>query len=185
MSFSTYETKIEGVRIIRGKLLEDARGNFEECFHYGKFLEQNLPISWLQHNVSRNFGNVLRGLHIQREKAQGKLVRCVHGTIYDVWVDLRRDSPTFKKWETITLSSANAEAVYLPPGLAHGFFVMSKVAVVDYLCSTLYDPATDGGIRYNDPDLAITWPIDDEISPLVSAKDMALPTLAEYLESLG
>lgn len=181
MNFKAFPTKVEGVRIINSSVFEDSRGFFETAFHVEQFKELGLPTEFPQDNISTSFQGALRGMHIQRENPQGKLIRCVSGVIWDVWVDLRPDSPTFKKWECLSLRSTASTSVYLPPGLAHGFFCVTPVATVHYKCTTLYDKESDGGIIWNDPETAIKWPFDSEFTPLISGKDANLPTMAEYL----
>ncbi len=178
-------TSIEGVRIIQKPLFRDNRGTFQEVFNRRDFEAAGLPTEFPQDNVSESYGGVLRGLHIQRENPQGKLVRCLYGQLWDVWVDLRQGSPTLGHWECITLGAhpETAEAVYIPPGLAHGFLCLTDVAILHYKCTTLYDKASDGGVHWNCPEIGIDWP-DLGGLPTVSAKDQSLPRLSAYLEQL-
>lgn len=182
MKFKAFPTPIEGVKIIVGTRHEDDRGSFEETFNSVDFADLGLPTEFPQDNTSLSFMGTLRGLHIQRGAPQGKLVRCVWGSIFDVWVDLRPDSKTFKKWGSIQLSNHQPEAIWLPPGLAHGFFTMSNYAVVNYKCSTVFDKASDGGIFWGDKEIGIEWPFPEDFVPNVSAKDANLPSIAEYLK---
>ena len=181
----TFDTKISGVKLIKSDSNEDDRGFFQEAWHKDKFEALGLPIEWPQDNVSTSFHGVIRGLHIQKGTPQGKLIRCLFGVVWDVWVDLRKESPTFKKWEAITLNYLSHEAIYLPPGLAHGFLAIQHPSVVAYKCTTVYDKESDGGIRWDDPELAIEWPLAEGLVPIVSVKDTRLPTLDEYLKTLG
>lgn len=183
------ETPFPGVKIIKCEkdqdLFIDERGQLEIAVKAERFKEAGLPTEWAQQNVSQTYMGVIRGLHIQKNNPQGKLLKCLAGTVQDVWVDLRRDSPTFKQWGTYQLNMAEPESLYLPPGLAHGFLTLTTFSVMHYLCTTPHDKASDSGIRYNDPQLNVLWAVEDGISPIVSAKDMNLPSLDEYLESLG
>lgn len=184
MKIETFSTKIEGVRIIKSDHFIDDRGAFFESYNIDEFSAHGLPNQWSQENVSYSHKGVLRGLHIQKNNPQGKLIRCLGGIIWDCWVDLRVDSPTKGKWESISLGGQNIEAVYIPPGLAHGFFVPSSFALVHYMCTTVYDKESDGGIRWDDSDVSIEWPFPKDFIPLLSPKDANLPTLDEYMESL-
>ncbi len=179
----TFPTTIEGVQIIHQSFFTDHRGGFQQMFHPEEFKAAGLPEAFYQENISWSHRSVLRGLHIQRDNPQGKLIRCTTGRIQDVWVDVRKGSPTFGKYETIQLHpqwEGFTEAVYLPPGLAHGFLVLSEVAVIQYNCTTPYDKASDGGINWADPALGIEWQIEAGFTPILSDKDRALPTLADW-----
>lgn len=184
LEFELFPTKVEGVRIIKNKRFDDDRGSFEVSFGKQQFEALGLPTEWVQDNVSLSYQGVLRGMHIQTKNPQAKLIRCVMGGVWDCWVDLRPESKTFKKWGSLPLVDHKPEAIYLPPGLAHGFFCMSRFAVVQYKCTTLYDKESDGGIYYKDKEIGIEWPYPYEMDPLVSPKDDNLPSVAEYLEQL-
>lgn len=179
------ETPFPGVKIIRADQFIDERGHLEIQMKKEDYEKAGLPTEWVQQNVSHSFQNVIRGMHMQRNNPQGKLIKCVAGTIQDAWVDLRPDSPTFKRWGTYQLSMADPEALYLPPGIAHGFLTISSFSVVHYLCNTAYDKDSDGGIRWDDPGVGIIWAMETGTVPMVSAKDKALPTMDEFLKSLG
>ena len=171
---------VPDVLLLEGVSYSDPRGRFLESWNEAACQDTQLPHHWPQDNVSHSHHGVLRGLHIQRRNPQGKLVRCLVGSIYDVAVDLRPDSPTRGRWVGTVLSDRSVEtALWVPPGFAHGFQVISRDAVVLYKCSTLYDKDSDGGVCWKDPALAITWPEPEKA--IVSAKDSALPSLKDYL----
>ena len=177
MSFSFKWLSIADVIRIEPDVYPDERGWFKESYLEEEFATQGIG-PFVQDNVSFSSHGVLRGLHFQLPpKAQGKLVQCLSGEIWDVAVDIRSESPTFGKWVAEHLSAENHHMLWLPPGFAHGFIVLSEEALVMYKVTAPYDPELDHGIRWNDPDLAIRWPIS---SPLVSPKDTALPSLREW-----
>lgn len=184
MNLQAFDTKIQGVKLIKSDVHQDDRGAFFESFNYSAFLENDLPGVFMQGNVSYSHKGVLRGMHIQKSNPQGKLIRCLGGVIWDCWVDLRKDSPTLGKWESVSLGGESIEAVYIPPGLAHGFFVASQFALVHYMCTTLYDKESDGGIKWDDPKVGIEWPFPNDLNPMISGKDANLPTMDEYMETL-
>lgn len=167
---------LEGVVLVEPRVFGDERGFFLETFRADRYEESLLQGSqrFVQDNHSRSRRGVLRGLHFQTRRPQGKLLRCVAGEVYDVAVDVRPDSPQFGQWVGVTLSAENKHQLYVPPGFAHGFQVVSDSADVEYKCTDYYDPEGEGGVRWDDPELAIPWPLPD---PLVSAKDRELPTL--------
>lgn len=167
------ETGIEGLIVVEPTVFGDERGFFMETYHQAKFAEAGIKLPFVQLNHARSVKNTLRGLHFQSPNAQGKLVRCLFGEIYDVGVDIRRGSPTFGKWFGINLSAENKLQLYVPPDFAHGYCVISDFAEVMYSCTDLYAPQNEGGIIWNDPDLAIPWPTTD---PLLSQKDRKNPT---------
>jgi dTDP-4-dehydrorhamnose 3,5-epimerase len=173
-------TSIEGLVAIEPTIFEDARGYFMESFKQSWFDEHVAPITFVQDNESKSTRGVLRGLHFQEgEFAQAKLVRVLQGEVLDVAVDLRPDSKTFGKYETILLSEANKKQFFIPRGFAHGFVVLSETAVFAYKVDNVYSKAHEGGILYNDPALGIDWQIPfSEI--LLSEKDAILPTLKEW-----
>jgi dTDP-4-dehydrorhamnose 3,5-epimerase len=167
-----------GVKIIELTVHRDSRGFFVERFQEERFQQHGLPTRYVQDNHSRSTPGILRGLHYQSRPAQGKLVGVLRGTIWDVTVDLRPDSPTFGKSSGVELSDRNATLLWVPAGFAHGFCVMGdEPADVLYKVDTLYNPKTEGGIVWNDPELGIRWP---HPSPIVSARDQALPTFSSY-----
>jgi dTDP-4-dehydrorhamnose 3,5-epimerase len=171
----TIPTALEGVLIVEPEVYRDNRGFFLETYHAEKYRACGLPATFVQDNHSSSVARTLRGLHLQRRRMPGKLVRVIRGAILDVAVDVRRGSPTFGRSVTVTLSG------YIPPGFAHGFYVLSDSAEVEYKCTAAYDPAAEIGIVWNDPDLAIAWP---DPAPVLSAKDAALPPLVEVMERL-
>lgn len=165
-------TAIADVVIIEPKVFGDERGFFLETFQAERYAEMagiNLP--FVQDNHSRSGKNVLRGLHFQKTKPQGKLVRVVRGEVFDVAVDIRKDSPTYGKWAGVLVSEENKRQFWIPPGLAHGFVVLSDIADFEYKCTDYYDPSDEGALIWNDPDIAIDWPAG--IEPILSAKDHA------------
>ena len=174
------ETPLSGVLLIEPRVFEDERGFFMETFNADDFANAGLPVTFVQDNHSRSSQNVLRGLHYQYPQWQGKLVRTILGEIFDVAVDIRRDSPTFGEWYGATLTDTNKQQLYIPPGFAHGFCVMSEFADVVYKCTTLYKPSDDAAVRWNDPEVGIDWPIEN---PLVSPKDAAAQTLQDVVVS--
>ena len=163
------ESGIKGVFIIEPDVYKDDRGFFMETFHierYRKLLGMNLD--FVQDNISRSSRNVLRGMHFQRNYPQGKIVKASRGEILDVIVDLRKDSPTYGTWESFKLSEQNKLQVWIPPGLAHGFLVMSDSADFEYKCTEYYHPEDQNCLMWNDPEVAIDWPIND---PILSEND--------------
>lgn len=170
------ETDLPGVVIIEPKVFGDERGYFFESFHAPRFAEHGIAIDIRQSNVSRSAHGVLRGLHYQWPNPQGKLVQVLEGEVYDVAVDIRRGSPTFGRWAACVLSAENRRLFWVPEGFAHGFAVTSDHAIFCYHCTAVYDPSADAGVRWNDGDIGIDWPI---AQPQLSAKDMAAPFLSD------
>lgn len=171
-------TELPGVLIIESPVYRDARGFFTEVFHRERFLELGLPESFVQDNHSRSSFNVIRGLHYQLERPQGKLVCPAHGIIFDVAVDLRRSSPNFAKWVGVTLDAGDGRSMWIPPGFAHGFVVLSDFADVTYMCTAPYHAASNRAIRWDDPDLGIRWPVPYGVAPILSEADANAPLLA-------
>ena len=170
-------SKIPDVKILVPKKFNDKRGFFYESFNEKEFLEIiGKKIIFVQDNHSSSSRGVLRGLHFQKNKPQGKLVRVVRGEVFDVAVDLRQGSPTFGQWESIILSEKNKLQFWVPPGFAHGFVVISDIADFEYKCTDYYDPSDEGSLFWNDPHLNIPWPID---TPKLSEKDANAPLLAD------
>lgn len=161
-------TPIAGVVVIEPRVFEDTRGFFMETFNARSFAEAGLPDNFVQDNHSRSAGGTLRGLHYQIEHPQGKLVRCIRGEIFDVAVDLRQDSPTLGRWFGCLLSEANRQQIYLPPGMAHGFYAISDVVEITYKCTDLYYPQHERTVLWSDPTIGIQWPGE---KPLLSEKD--------------
>ena len=174
-------TDIDGVIVFEPKVFGDARGFFLETYHADKYLGAGIPGPFVQDNQSRSPRGVLRGLHWQEAPhAQGKLVRVSRGAVFDVAVDIRRGSPTFGRWFGIELNDANQRQLWIAPGLAHGFLVMSDSADFLYKASAYYAPQEEGAVRWDDPDLAIAWP-DTGGPPQLSAKDAVAPSLREAI----
>lgn len=169
------ETRLEGPILIESVVHGDDRGFFQETYRHNAFAEIGIHEDWVQHNHSRSRHGVLRGMHFQTGMA--KLVRCVRGSILDVVVDIRPESPAFGRWEAFPLDDENHCQLYCPERFAHGFCVLSDVADVVYLCSTYHVPEHEGGFRWDDPDVAIDWPSGIEFE--TSARDRQAPTLAE------
>ncbi len=164
------KTKVEGALIIEPKVFGDERGFFLESFQEKRYQELcGITDHFVQDNHSRSSKNVLRGLHFQKSKPQGKLVRVVRGEVFDVAVDIRKDSPTYGQWAGVLLSEENKKQFWVPPGLAHGFVVLSDVADFEYKCTDYYDPTDEGCLIWNDPTVAIEWP--SGIAPILSEKD--------------
>ncbi len=180
MPFEFKHLEIPDVVLIKPRVFEDERGFFMETYKKSEFEKAGIKGDFIQDNHSRSKYGVLRGLHFQREPyAQAKIVRAVRGVIYDVAVDLRRDSPTFGKWVGVILSGYNKWQLYIPRGFAHGFVVLSDVAEVVYKVDNVYAPDYEGGIIWNDPEIGIDWPVDE---PIVSEKDRKWPTLRKAIE---
>jgi len=175
-------SRLKDCVIIEPKVFGDHRGFFLETFQAARYEEQaGINLAFVQDNHSRSAQGVLRGLHFQVSKPQGKLVRVVRGEVFDVAVDLRRESPTFGQWEGVYLSEDNKRQFWVPPGFAHGFVVVSDVADFEYKCTDYYDPTDEGAIRWDDPELAIEWPEGIELK--LSEKDANAPTFREFCES--
>lgn len=177
------KTDIDGVLIIEPRVFNDARGYFFESYNQQEFNEKVGPVNFIQDNESRSQYGVLRGLHFQKgEHSQAKLVRVVRGKVYDVAVDLRKSSPTFGKYVGVELTEDNHRQFFIPRGFAHGFAVMSETAVFQYKCDNFYAPQSEGAIMWNDPDLAIDWPVPAG-KVILSEKDRHHPLLkdSDYL----
>lgn len=174
------ETKLPGVVIIEPKVFGDARGFFLETFQAERYKEMaGIELPFVQDNHSRSTRGVLRGLHFQLTKPQGKLVRVVRGEVLDVAVDVNPASATFGQHEAVILSEDNHRQFWVPPGYAHGFVVLSDVADFEYKCTDYYDPSDEGGVIWNDPEIGIDWKI---ANPKLSDKDKLLPSLAQLRE---
>lgn len=174
-------TELPGVILVEPDVHGDSRGFFLETYHERKYREGGITPRFVQDNHSRSVARTLRGLHAQLRQPQGKLVRALEGEIFDVAVDIRRGSPSFGRWLGVRLSADNFRQLYIPPGFAHGFCVLTAAAQVEYKCTALYDREDEIGVAWNDPDLAIAWPVPD---PILSPKDAAAPRLAEILDRL-
>ena len=171
------KTKLHDCVITEPKVFGDERGFFLETFQAERYIElAGITLPFVQDNHSRSSKAVLRGLHYQKAKPQGKLVRVVRGEVYDVAVDIRQGSPTFGQWEGVVLSEANKRQFWVPPGFAHGFVVLSATADFEYKCTDYYDPSDEGSILWSDPDLDIPWPI---ATPILSNKDACADRLVD------
>ena len=170
-------SKLKGCVIIEPRVFGDDRGFFLETFQAVRYeQEAGIDLPFVQDNHSRSARGVLRGLHFQKTKPQGKLVRVVRGEVYDVAVDIRKGSPTFGEWEGVTLSGDNKKQFWVPPGFAHGFVVLSDTADFEYKCTDYYDPSDEGSILWSDADLNIPWPI---ANPVLSTKDECAKRLVD------
>ncbi|HYV43812.1 MAG TPA: dTDP-4-dehydrorhamnose 3,5-epimerase [Myxococcaceae bacterium] len=169
-------TELPGVLIVEPKVHGDARGFFFEAYHQQRYADAGIPGPFVQDNVSRSARGILRGLHYQQPRAQGKLMSALAGRIWDVAVDVRRGSATFGKWVGVELSEDNRRQLWVPPGFAHGFCVLSDSADVAYKCTDFYSPEHEHTILWNDPQLAIPWPVEQ---PKLSPKDLAGKALAD------
>jgi dTDP-4-dehydrorhamnose 3,5-epimerase len=169
---------IPDVVIVEPKVFGDARGSFMETWESAKFAAAGIDVPFVQDNHSISGRAVLRGLHYQLRHTQGKLVRVAVGEVYDVAVDMRRSSPTFGKYVGETLSAENKRMLWVPPGFAHGFFVLSERAEFLYKCTDYYDPASERSVLWSDPQLGIAWPRSPDLEPIVSPKDSAAPAFA-------
>lgn len=173
------ETALAGVLIIEPKVFGDQRGFFLETFQTERYREMGITLPFVQDNHSRSQHGVLRGLHFQRTRPQGKLVSVSRGSVYDVAVDINLESPTCGQYVGVELNDENHRQFWVPPGYAHGFCVLSDTADFQYKCTELYFPDDEGGLIWNDPEINIPWPIE---APKLSAKDQANPTLRQLLE---
>ncbi len=177
------ETKLAGVLILEPDVYPDARGFFLEHYNRSRYAElPGLDVAFVQDNHSHSMHGVLRGLHLQREHPQGKLVTALRGSIWDVAVDIDPTSPTFRAWVGVELTQHNHRQIYIPPGYAHGFCVLSESADLFYKCTESRHAGDEYGIAWNDPDLAIAWPVRE---PVLSTKDAANPSLKRYLQGLS
>ena len=181
MSLRFRRTEIPGVIVVEPHVYRDTRGFFLEAYHAEKYREGGIDVAFVQDNHSFSTRGTLRGLHAQYPRAQAKLVRAIDGEIWDVVVDARRGSPCYGRHVAVTLSASNFLQLYVPPGLLHGFMVTSDVAQVEYKCSAPYHPEDEFAVAWNDPELAIPWPI---AAPVLSPRDAAAPPLARVQERL-
>ncbi|MDB5350561.1 MAG: dTDP-4-dehydrorhamnose 3,5-epimerase [Planctomycetota bacterium] len=173
---NTIETALPGVLILEPRVFRDARGYFLETWNQARYAELGMPEKFVQDNMSFSARGVLRGLHYQHPHGQGKLVSVIQGEVFDVAVDIRIGSPSFGEWVGVTLSDENHRSLYIPPGFAHGFVVLSATALFSYKCTEYYAPTCEASLIWNDPDLAIAWP---ESTPDLSPKDLAAPRLRD------
>lgn len=169
---------LPGLVVVEPRVFRDDRGFFLEPYHAPRYKDGGITVDFVQDNHSFSTHGVLRGLHFQKSPGQAKLIRCARGKIWDVAVDIREGSATFGKWWGMELDSETHRQLFIPAGFAHGFCVMSPEAEVMYKCSSVYDPVTEAGILWNDPAIAVEWPV---ANPVVSQRDIDAPTLAKYL----
>ena len=175
-------TRLEGLVLLAPAVHGDERGFFSETFREDLWSEHGVDTAFVQDNHSRSRRGTLRGIHFQTHPGQGKLVRCASGRVLDVVVDLRRGSPSFGEWEGVELDDAAGHQLWIPIGFGHGFCVLSDVADFVYKCTAYYDPATESGIRFDDPDVGIAWPTELEL--LLSERDRSAPSLSEIAGEL-
>lgn len=176
------ETEIEGVKIITPEVRYDERGYFMETYQKKDFEAAGIDVEFVQDNQSASKKGVLRGLHFQKQFPQDKLVRVIKGAVYDVCVDLREGSKTFGKWVGVELSEDNKKQFFIPKGFAHGFLVLSDYAEFVYKCSDFYHPNDEGGIKFDDPEIGVKWPIEEGLSLIMSDKDTKWGGLSEYVK---
>lgn len=175
------DTKLDGIVLVEPQVHGDERGFFVETYSKDAWAELGVEAEFVQHNHSRSSHGTLRGLHFQTSPGQAKLLRCARGAILDVAVDLRKDSPTYGQWEGHVLDDVTHHQLFVPIGFAHGFVVLSDVADVAYLVSSVYDPATEAGIAWDDPEVGVDWQVAE---PLLSGRDKTAPRLSEIADSL-
>ncbi len=183
--FQFKDCMLTGMALIRPQFSRDQRGYLNKPFEKSAFAAHGIHFETVEELESKSSQNTLRGLHFQRCHSQDKLVRVLFGEVYDVAVDLRPDSPTFGKWQGFRLSADNRNMLYLPKQFAHGFLVLSQEAILHYLCGDCYDPESESGIVWNDPELGISWPLVPGVKPMMSPRDQQFPTFAEYRRSIG
>jgi dTDP-4-dehydrorhamnose 3,5-epimerase len=169
-------TRLPGVILVEPKVFGDARGHFFESYHAARYAEAGIASEFVQDNVSRSVKGTLRGLHFQDPHPQGKLVYCARGAVFDVAVDIRKGSATFGEWFGAELSEDNHRQMWVPPGFAHGFCVLTDTADFFYKCTDFYHPEHDRGVAWDDPDIGVVWPVE---SPILSEKDRKLPRLRD------
>lgn len=172
-------TEIEGVKLIQPKVFEDGRGYFVETWNQNIFEQADLDIRFVQDNESQSSKGTLRGIHFQRQHPQGKLVRVVVGEVYDIAVDLRRDSPTFGQTVGATLTADNKHQLWIPPGFGHAYYTVSDVAIFAYKCTDFYYPDDQYCLKWDDPELGINWPIEAGVETLLSQQDRSGKSLEE------
>ncbi len=182
MPFRIESEHLGAIKVIVPRVFEDHRGYFMETYRKDVFTELGIPYEFLQDNHSRSVKGVVRGLHFQWQPAMAKLMRVTVGSVFLVAVDIRKGSPTLGQWFGLEVSAENKRQVWAPAGFARGFCVLSDVAELQYKCTATYNPATEGSIRWDDPEIGIVWPVEN---PILSEKDAHAQTLAEWLETPG
>lgn len=186
MAITIERTPIEGLTLIHPHVFEDERGYFIKDFEAHLYEENNLPVKFFEFNESKSKKGTIRGLHFQQKYSQGKLIRVIKGAVFDVAVDLRFGSPTFGKWMGFELSEYNHDVLYIPEGFAHGFLALENDTIFSYKCTNKYAPEFDSGIRYNDPDINVEWPVDlvgGWENVITSDKDARLQSLEEFIDN--
>lgn len=176
------KTGIEGVLLIKPKIFGDARGYFVETWQEQRYRDAGIELPFVQDNKSKSSKGILRGLHFQKKHPQGKLVMVTTGAVFDVAVDIRPGSPTFGKWYGAMLTEDNQYQLWIPPGMAHGFVVLSDIAHFNYKCTDYYHPEDEGSIRWNDPEIAVVWPYEGKVR--LSEKDGKAPLFADIRDQL-
>lgn len=171
---------IEGLKVIEPKVFGDDRGYFFESYNYNDYAAAGITEQFVQDNQSASKRGVLRGLHFQKEFPQDKLVRVIRGEVFDVAVDLRKDSKTYGKWFGVVLSEENKKQFFVPKNFAHGFLVLSDYAEFAYKCTDFYHPNDEGGLIWNDPDIGIEWPLQEGVELIMSDKDQKWPGIKEF-----
>ena len=184
MALSIVRTPIEGLTLIHPHVFEDERGYFIKDFERNFYAENGLPVDFLETNESKSKKGTIRGLHFQQKFSQGKLIRVIKGAVYDVAVDLRFDSPTFGKWMGFELSEYNHDVLYIPEGFAHGFLALEDDSIFSYKCTNKYAPEFDSGVKFNDPEIGIEWPVErvggwDRV--ITSEKDSKLQSFNDFV----
>ena len=176
--------EIEGLKVIEPKVFGEERGYFFESYNYNDFKEAGISQVFVQDNQSASKKGVLRGLHFQKNFPQDKLVRVIRGEVFDVAVDLRKDSKTYGKWFGVVLSEDNKKQFFIPKNFAHGFLVLSDYAEFAYKCTDFYHPDDEGGLLYNDPDIGVEWPFEEGVELILSDKDKKWPGIKEYTKGI-
>lgn len=185
MALSIEKTPIEGLTLIHPHVFEDERGYFIKDFEKSFYESNGLPVNFLETNESKSKKGTIRGLHFQQKFSQGKLIRVIKGTVYDVAVDLRFNSPTFGKWMGFELSEYNHDVLYIPEGFAHGFLALEDNSIFSYKCTNKYAPEFDSGVRFNDPEIGVEWPVERVGGwgkVITSVKDAKLQSFKEFVE---
>lgn len=179
------ETGLGGMKIIHPFFAEDCRGYFLKSFEKGIYSENGIHLTPFEEFHSKSKKGTIRGLHFQKHHTQDKLIQVLHGEIFDVGVDLRKDSPTFGQWRGYRLSDTNRTLLYIPKGFAHGFLALSDDVIIHYLAGDKYDPESDGGIFWHDPDINVRWPLDEVEHLITSDKDQLLPSFEKFKKVFG
>ncbi|MEY3284465.1 MAG: dTDP-4-dehydrorhamnose 3,5-epimerase [Acidobacteriota bacterium] len=178
------QTPLPGVVLIEPRVHCDERGFFLETYHRDRYVAGGVGLTFVQDNHSRSVRGTLRGLHAQLERPQGKLIRVIEGEIFDLALDIRRGAATFAQWFGTRLSASNFHQLYIPPGFAHGFYVLEGPAQVEYKCTDFYDASSEIAIQWNDPTLGIQWPLIPGTEPILSPRDAAAPPLQQLIDRL-